>query len=81
MASRIVGPSVEPYRSLSANDLRRAFKTAVSDLRDADAAAKKRPEYRTPIVQRRGFLGFSQADVEKRALTDAARALAQLWKV
>jgi hypothetical protein len=37
--------------------------------------------YRTPIVQRKGFLGVSKDSAEKRALADAARALAQLWKV
>ncbi len=50
------------------------------DIHQADLAAKKR-QYRTPIVQRGKILGISQAAAEKRALSDAARALAQLWKV
>ena len=50
------------------------------DIHQADPATKKR-QYRTPIVQRGKILGISQADAEKRALSDAARALAQLWKV
>jgi hypothetical protein len=74
MAPRIAGHSIEPSRSLSANDLRRAFDTAISELHAADLAARKRLQYRTPIVQR-------GENMEKRALTDAARALAQLWKV
>ena len=57
------------------------FETAVCDIRQADLAAKKRLQYRTPIVQRGRVLGVSQAAAEKRALSDAARALALLWNV
>ncbi len=57
------------------------FETAVCDIRQADLAAKKKLQYRTPIVQRERVLGVSQAAAEKRALSDAARALAQLWNV
>ena len=71
---------MEAQRSPSAEDLRRVFETAVCDIHQPDLAAKKRLQYRTPIVQRRRGLGISQA-AEKRALSDAARALAQLWKV
>jgi hypothetical protein len=81
MAHKLAGRSLETYRSLSANDLRRVFETAISELSEADLAAKKRVQYRTPIVQRREVSGISQADKEKRALIDATRALAQLWKV
>jgi len=71
---------MEAQRSPSAEDLRRVFETAVCDIHQADLADKKR-QYRTPIVQRGRILGISQAAAEKRALSDAARALAQLWKV
>jgi hypothetical protein len=81
MAPRIAGHSIERYRSLSADDLRRAFETAISELHEADLAAKRRSRYRAPIVQHREILGISPANAEKRALSDAARALAQLWKV
>jgi hypothetical protein len=81
MPSKIAGRCIEPYRSFPAEDLRRVFETAISELHEADLAASKRLQYRTPIVQRREILGISQANAEKRALTDAARALAQLWKV
>ena len=57
------------------------FETAVCDILQADLAAKKKLQYRTPIVQRGRVLGVSQAAAEKRALSDAARALAQLWNV
>jgi hypothetical protein len=38
-------------------------------------------QYRSPIVQRARIFGLSKAHAEKRALSDAARALAELWKV
>jgi len=81
MAPTIAGRFIEPYRSLSAGDLRRVFETAISELHEADLAAKRRSRYHTPIVQHREILGISHVDAEKRALSDAARALAQLWKV
>jgi hypothetical protein len=81
MAPTIAGHSIERYRSLSADDLRRMFESAISQLHEADFTGRKRLQYRTPIVQRGDILGISQANTEKRALMDAARALAQLWKV
>jgi hypothetical protein len=75
MASKIAARSVEPTRPPSPDDLKRVFQTAMSRLHDA--ADQKQLRYRMPIVQR----GFSQADTEERALKDAARALAQLWRV
>ena len=78
MAYRIVGHRIELNKSLSPDALRREFETAVCELHDLDPVAQKRRlQYRTPIVQRAGIC----VDVEKRALSDAARALAQLWKV
>jgi hypothetical protein len=78
MAYRIVGHRIETHHSPSADALRREFETAVCELHESDLAAqKKRLQYRSPIVQRSGI----SIDVEKRALSDAARALAQLWKV
>jgi hypothetical protein len=81
MAYKIAGHRIEDYRSPSAEDLRRLFETASCDLHQADLAAKKQVKYRSPIVPRRMVLGISQADAEKRALSSAARALAELWKV
>jgi hypothetical protein len=81
MAYKIAGHRIEEQRPPSAEDLRGVFETAVCDLHQADLAARKRVKYRCPIVPRRMALGISQADVEKRALSSAARALAELWKV
>jgi hypothetical protein len=77
MAPKIEGRCVEAYRSFSENDLRRVFEAAMSKLHEADVADQKRLQYRRPIVQR----GISQANTEERALKDAARALAQLWRL
>ena len=71
---------MEAQRSPSAENLRRVFETAVCNIHQADLAAKSL-QYRAPIVQRGRILGISQAAAEKCALSDAARALAQLWKV
>ena len=74
-------PHIETQRPPSPEDLKRVFETAVCEIHQADVDAHKRLRYGTPIVSRGRVLGLSQANVEKRALTDAARALAQLWKV
>jgi hypothetical protein len=72
---------VEAQPSPSPEDLRRVFEAAVCEIHQADVDAKKRMQYRAPIVSRAKILGLTQAGVEKRAVSDAARALAQLWKV
>jgi hypothetical protein len=74
-------PRIENHRPPAADDLRRTFEAAVCKIHQADLAAGKKPVYRTPIVPRRNILGLSPAGVEKRALMDAAHALALLWKV
>ncbi len=51
------------------------------EIHQADVEAKKKLLYGVPIVSRARILGLSRAGAEKRALSDAARALAQLWKV
>jgi hypothetical protein len=80
MAYKIANQSIQGRRPPSPEDLKRKFETAVCELYRADFAAKKR--LRTdPIVPRRGILGVSQDAVEKQAVSDAARALAELWKV
>jgi hypothetical protein len=64
-----------------AKNLRRSFECAVRDIYQVGLTGKA-SQYRTPIVQRAGSgMEASSVDAEKRALTDAARALAQLWKV
>jgi hypothetical protein len=81
MAYQIAGHRLEIHRAPSAEDLRRAFETAVCRIYQADLAAKKKPGYRVPIVQRGTISEISQACAEKRALSDAAQSLALLWKI
>jgi len=61
-------------------NLKRAFESAVRDIYEADLAGK-RSNYRRPIVQRPRVVAESSASTQKKALTDAAKALAQLWKI
>lgn len=72
---------LESRVSSSPEDLRHVFEAAVCEIRQADGANTGRLQYRAPIVPRAKLFGISQADAEKRALSNAARALAQLWKV
>jgi hypothetical protein len=81
MAYKITAHSLEARPPASVEDLRRMFETVLCELHQADLSARKKLQYRTPIVQRARRLGISQADAEKRALADAARVLTQLWKV
>lgn len=66
IAKRMAKPAVS-----SAEDLKRLFDAAVRSDRSARSLRQQ-----TPIVERR-----ADSDAEKRALLDAARALAQLWKI
>lgn len=61
-------------------DLQRVFETAVGELQQVECAGK-RPGYRTAIFQRAAKGALSSARSEKRAVGDAACALAQLWKI
>jgi hypothetical protein len=83
MAYKMTASHIEAQRAPSPDDLKQVFETAVCEIHQADvaAAARKKLQYRAPIVSRARILGLSQAGAEKRALSDAARALAQLWKV
>jgi hypothetical protein len=81
MPYRFSGHRIETQLAPSPEDLRRVFESSVCEIHRADLAAQKKLQYRAPIVPRGRLLGISQAGAEKRALSDAARALAQLWKV
>ena len=81
MASRLLNHNIEAHRPVSEEDLKRRFERAVCELHQADVVAKKHLKHHSPLVPRRRILGISQADAEKRAVLDAARALAELWKV
>jgi len=72
-----VPPVQLPSRSIN---LRHTFENAVRDLHQAGITGKT-SNYRRPIVQRSYVPSESSANAQKRALFDAAKALAQLWKV
>ena len=62
-------------------NLQRSFEAAVRDIYEVSVTGKT-SHYRTPIVQR-SVAGAQESSVnaEKRALSDAANALSQLWRV
>jgi hypothetical protein len=66
---------------VSPDVLRRAFESAVGEMHQADLSTGKKPKYGVPIVSRGRLLNSLKPDAEKRAISDAARALALLWKV
>jgi hypothetical protein len=61
-------------------NLKRTFENAVRDIYQGGLTGKI-SQYRSPIVQRAGVPSPSGLNAEKQALSDAAKALAQLWKV
>jgi hypothetical protein len=62
-------------------NLQRAFEHAVRDIYEVGLGGRI-SQYRTPIAQRVGVKSpSSPANAEKQALADAAKALAQLWKI
>jgi hypothetical protein len=61
-------------------NLKRTFENAVRDIYQAGLTGKI-SQYRSPIVQRAGIPSPSGLNAEKQALSDAAKALAELWKV
>jgi hypothetical protein len=79
MANQIAAQALESQHAPSLNDLRSVFEKAVGEIHRADLATTRLRQ--APIVSRARVLGISSANAEKRALSDAARALAQLWKV
>jgi hypothetical protein len=75
MASKTVQPS------LPAMNLQRTFENAVRDIHQAGLTGKISRQ-RTPIAQRMlNAPAASPDNARKQALSDAAKALAQLWKV
>jgi hypothetical protein len=63
----------------SSVDLRRVFETAVEEIQQPGKLTAG-VRYGAPIVAR-SFAAPNHASGEKRALSDAARALAVLWKL
>ncbi len=64
-------------QTVPANQLQNTFETAVRNIYELCLGGKT-AQRNTPIVQR---VRTETSGVEKRALSDAAKALAQLWKV
>ena len=62
-------------------NLQRTFEAAVRDVYQVSLTGKA-SRYRSPIVQRPSATApESYLTAEKRAVSDAARALARLWRV
>jgi hypothetical protein len=71
--------ATKPVAQLSiSTNLQRMFENAVRDIYQTGAKA---PSYRMPIVPRVRVAGESSENTQKKAVSDAAKALAQLWKV
>jgi hypothetical protein len=61
-------------------DLRRSFEDAVNDIHRAELTGRV-SQRRTPIAHRVLCKSESAVGAEKRALSDAAKALSALWKL
>jgi len=61
-----------------AADLRRTFESAIAQVQQG---AKPVSRSKRPIFVRKQTVMPTGPDAEKRALTEAARALAQLWNI
>lgn len=76
MATKVTG-GIQPL----ARNLKHEFESAVRDIYQTALGGKK-ANYRKPILRRPGDTpADSKVNAEKRALADAAKALAQLWKI
>jgi hypothetical protein len=70
-----------PHALPPTKNLQRSFETAVRDIYEVSLTGKV-SRYRSPIANRPATsVPESFVSAEKRALSDAAKALAQLWKV
>jgi|HubBroStandDraft_3_1064219.scaffolds.fasta_scaffold502892_1 hypothetical protein len=67
----------KPLSASEAHDLRRTFETAIAQIQQG----AERCQSKTPIAPRRQTTMPGDQSAEKRALKDAARALAQLWNI
>ena len=74
MMSKRAEPSI-----LADKNLKRAFANAVRDIYQAGLTGQP-SRYRSPIFQRAKNVP-SHSNDEKKAVSDAASALAQLWRV
>ena len=68
-------------QALPSRNLQRTFENAVRDIHEAGLTGKVSAQ-RSPIVQRPFRpADVSSANAQKQALSDAAKALAQLWNL
>jgi|HubBroStandDraft_5_1064220.scaffolds.fasta_scaffold1493416_1 hypothetical protein len=70
--------ATKPIDAPQAHDARRTFETALARIQQSDEPPSPS---RTPIVVRRRPVQPEEQAAEKRALTEAARALALLWNI
>jgi hypothetical protein len=70
--------TTNPLSAPPAADLRRTFEIAIAQIQHG---GKTRSRSQTPIVVRKETPMPGDPSSEKRALTTAARALAQLWNI
>jgi len=68
--------ATNPVPAPPADDLRRTFETAIAQMQRSPQSRSK-----TPIFVRKQRTLPDDSAAEKRALTTAARALAQLWNI
>jgi len=69
-----------PQSAALPENLKRVFENAVRDIYQAGLTGRV-SQYRSPIVQRAGVSSSSGVNAGNQALSDAAKALAELWKV
>lgn len=69
--------ATKPLHDCTTENPRKMFESAIALIQKARSSARSS----APIVARRQAPAQKDQADEKRALTDAARALAQLWKV
>jgi len=70
--------ATKPVDAPHAHDARRTFETALARIQ---RSSEPRSPYKTPIVVRKQPAKPDEHVAEKQALTEAARALAQLWNI
>jgi hypothetical protein len=68
----------KPIDAPQAYDLRRTFETALARIQQSKEPSSRS---KTPIVIRKHAVTPDAQAGEKQAVEDAARALAQLWKI
>ena len=70
--------SKKPIETPQAHDLRRTFEDAIAQIQ---RCGEPRGHSKTPIAVHRQTTEPGDPAAEKRALSDAARALARLWNI